>query len=212
MLRRLWYWETQTVNAMAAEEGKLNMRPYPRGAPVIALSAAIILAVATSPVFGGLVGFGKSGGRVDSPPPPGPRLQAQALRLAEGYPSRLPVVYRGSYSRCRRLLRAARQAGWRHDQLRVLVAVAWAESNCRSDARNVGKWEDSTGPLQINRAVWKISRSCAQDYYCSAKYARQIHRLQGWNAWTVYKKGIHHKYLVWVDHMFADSVIYWAGR
>lgn len=100
---------------------------------------------------------------------------------------------------------AARGAGATHQEAVTLTAIAKGESGWRTEAHNpVGK-DNSYGLWQINmlgtmganrRKQFGISSNEALfDPRVNARAALSILRSQGWNAWTVYSKGIYKQYL-----------------
>jgi len=99
---------------------------------------------------------------------------------------------------CAQVYQALLAAGASEMRARVLTAIAWAESGCRTDAVRrcppdcvPGQApEYSVGPFQINLyAHPRISPECAADPFCAARYALQLPL----EAWTAYRTG---KYLV----------------
>lgn len=99
----------------------------------------------------------------------------------------------------------ARQAGASHQEAITLTAIAKGESGFRADAHNpvgrdnsYGLWQiNMLGSMGVNRArQWGLkSYEELWDPRVNAKAALSILRSQGWNAWTVYSKGIYKQYL-----------------
>lgn len=99
----------------------------------------------------------------------------------------------------------ARRAGASHQEAITLTAIAKGESGFRADAHNpvgrdnsYGLWQiNMLGSMGVNRArQWGLkSYEELWDPRVNAKAALSILRSQGWNAWTVYSKGIYKQYL-----------------
>lgn len=95
---------------------------------------------------------------------------------------------------CAQVYQALLRAGASDLQARVLTAIAWAESGCRTDAVRrcppdcvPGQApEFSVGPFQINLyAHSQVSPECARDPVCAARYALKLPL----DAWTAYRTG-----------------------
>jgi hypothetical protein len=86
--------------------------------------------------------------------------------------------------------RHAAAAGFQGADLRMAVAVAFAESGGNPNARNLSSREDSRGLWQINvRAHPEFASSNLYDPATNARAARAVLRKQGWRAWSVYTNG-----------------------
>ena len=93
---------------------------------------------------------------------------------------------------------SAMRAQFSGDNLVMCVAIAWAESNLNSSARNI----NSDG--SVDRGLWQInskwhpevSDACAFDPNCAASAVFKISRGGTyWNDWVTFRNGSYQKYL-----------------
>lgn len=102
---------------------------------------------------------------------------------------------------------AARAAGATPNEAIILTAIAKGESgwNPRAHNPNAGTGDNSYGLWQINmlgsmgparRKTFGISSNEELfDPTVNARAALSILRSQGWGAWTIYRKGVHQKWM-----------------
>jgi len=89
-------------------------------------------------------------------------------------------------------------AGFKGENLRTAVAVAWGESSWRTTARNnfgaghYGLWQISALHFDPKTTKW-------DDGKVNAELAKKVHLKQGWQAWTVYSNGSYKLFLPKAD-------------
>lgn len=92
----------------------------------------------------------------------------------------------------------ARLAGFSGERLVIAIAVAWAESEGLTTARNVN------APNSIDRGLWQINNfyhptvtdQCADDPRCAARETFRISNGGAdWSPWTTYKNGLHLRHM-----------------
>lgn len=99
----------------------------------------------------------------------------------------------------------AAAAGFQGADLRMAVAVAYAESKGDTNAHNLTSREDSRGLWQINVRAHPELAANLYDPATNARAARAVLRKQGWTAWSVYTNGRAMLYLPSVTAAIAKT-------
>jgi hypothetical protein len=104
------------------------------------------------------------------------------------------------------IARHAAAAGFKGADLRMAVAVAYAESGGNPAAHALTSREDSRGLWQINvRAHPEFAGSNLYDPATNARAAKAVLAKQGWSAWSVYTNGKAMLYLPSVTAAIAQT-------
>ena len=113
----------------------------------------------------------------------------------------------GGQAKLRSLAQLASSAGFRREEIPVMVAIAMAESSGRASAHNDNRstGDDSYGLWQINmidelgpsrRRQFGIANNQALfDPSTNARAAKAVRESQGFGAWSVYRSGAYRQYL-----------------